>query len=170
MKKKILFAALLSALVIMSSCLQDTAYDVEKQPEDNEQISEAVEENVPDTLPENETESETAGGILENNGVSPLAEEYFLEPFDKFSWEREYPAEKVVIHFTSAVVLSREKTYDMGTIRKIFEDNELSIHYILDRNGKVYCYMPETRCAWHAGVGTFGDDEKYTNEIGRAHV
>lgn len=170
MKKRILFASLLSALIILSSCFQNTAYDVEKQPEDSEQISEVVEENVPDALPEIETETETAVEITENNGVSPLAEEYFLEPFDKYSWDREYPAEKVVIHFTSAVVLSRDDPYNMGTIRKIFEDNELSIHYILDRNGKVYCYMPETRCAWHAGVGSFGNDEKYTNAMNKYSI
>ncbi|MBR5527521.1 MAG: N-acetylmuramoyl-L-alanine amidase, partial [Clostridia bacterium] len=99
--------------------------------------------------------------------VSPLAKEYFLEPQEEYSWEREFPSEKIVLHFTSAVMLSRETPYDMTLVRSIFEENKLSIHYIIDRDGKIYCYMPESRCAWHAGAGTYGGDEKYTNAMNR---
>lgn len=102
--------------------------------------------------------------------VSPFAEVYFLEPFDKFSWEREYPAEYVMLHFTSAVMTSRTDPYDMERVRSIFEENELSIHYIIDRDGKIYCYMPEDRVAWHAGVGTYNNDEKYTNNMNRYSI
>lgn len=102
--------------------------------------------------------------------VSPFAEKYFLEPLEKFSWEKEFDTEFVVLHFTSNVVADRENPYDMQTIRKIFEDNELSVHYIIDREGKAYCYIPENRTAWHAGVGTYGDDEKYTNKMNKYSI
>lgn len=166
MRRKVLFAALLSAFIIMCSCSDNKAVNLTELPEDNEQVT----ENVQGTAAEEPKKPEEVVKETENTGVSHLAEEYFLEPFEKYSWEREYPAEKVVIHFTSAVVLSRDDPYNMGTIRKIFEDNELSIHYILDRDGKIYCYMPESRCAWHAGVGTFGGNEKYTNAMNKYSI
>ena len=102
--------------------------------------------------------------------VSPYATEMFLEPLDKYSWEREYPCEYVVLHFTSNVVADRENPLDMTEIRRIFEDNEISINYILDRDGNVFCYVPESRAAWHAGVGTFADDEKYTNKMNKFSI
>ena len=102
--------------------------------------------------------------------VSPCAKEYFLEPLRKFSWEKKFDTEYVVLHFTSNVVADRENPYDMQAIRRIFEDNELSVHYIIDRDGNAYCYIPENRAAWHAGVGTFGDDEKYTNKMNKYSI
>ena len=119
------------------------------EPEYNEEISKEPEE-VPD--------------------VSSLAEEHFLEPFDDYSWAREYPIEKVVVHFTSAVVNYRKTPYNIDIIRNIFVESGLSVHYIINRDGKVYCYMPESRAAWHAGVGTYGDDEKYTNSMNKYSV
>lgn len=102
--------------------------------------------------------------------VSTLAKENFLEPLDNFSWEREEPVERIVVHFTSAVVISRDDPYNMEIIRSIFKDNNISINYIIDRNGNVECYIPEYRCAWHAGVGTFDDDEKYTNSMNKYSI
>lgn len=102
--------------------------------------------------------------------VSPYAEEYFLEPLEKFSWEKEFDTEYVVLHFTSNVVADKENPYDMQAIRKIFEDSEISVHYIVDRDGKAFCYIPESRTAWHAGVGTFKGDEKYTDKMNKYSV
>ena len=97
--------------------------------------------------------------------VYTQAEEDYLLPADDYSWEREHEAEYVMIHFTSAVVADPENPYDMNTIRGIFEQTQVSVHYIIDREGTVYCYVPENRVAWHAGKGTWGDDEKYTDKM-----
>ena len=102
--------------------------------------------------------------------VSPYAKEFFLEPLEKYSWKKEFDTEYVVLHFTSNVVADRENPYDMTAIRKIFEDFEISVHYIVDRDGTVYCYVPENRTAWHAGVGTFGEDEKYTDKMNKYSI
>ena len=102
--------------------------------------------------------------------VSPLASEHFLEPLDDYSWEREFDTEYVMIHFTSAVMLSRDNPYDIAAMRKIFEDGGVSIHYLIDREGGIYCYMPETRAAWHAGKGTFADDERLTDKMNKYSV
>lgn len=152
MKKVILLSVL---LLVLCSCGEQ----VQEQQEIVEET--LTEENV---LPQGTQEHK------EPVCVSPMAKEHFLEPLEDYSWEREYPAEKVVLHFTSAVMLSRDDPYNMEAVRSIFEDNSLSIHYIIDRDGVVYCYMPESRCAWHAGVGTFGNDEKYTNSMNKYSI
>lgn len=100
--------------------------------------------------------------------VSPYAVEHYLGELGNghdFSWAREFPAEYVMIHFCSAVVNHRDDPYNMEYVRQTFIDADVSIHYILDRDGKVYCYVPEDRAAWHAGKGTWLDDEKYTNKM-----
>ncbi len=102
--------------------------------------------------------------------VSDLAVENFLLPFEKFSWNREYPPEYVMIHFTSAVMLSKDSPYNMDAIREIFVDSEISIHYIIDRNGTVQCYIPENRAAWHAGKGSFGGYKKLTNAMNKYSI
>lgn len=100
--------------------------------------------------------------------VSPLAVEDFLD-LENASYPRENPVEFVMIHFTSAVMLDRENPYDYDLVRGIFEDNRLGIHYIIDRDGGIYCFLPESRSAWHAGKGSFGD-EKYTDNMNRYSI
>lgn len=102
--------------------------------------------------------------------VSPFAKEDFLVPLDKYSWDREYAPEYVMLHFTSAVVISKDDPYNMSLIRGIFEDNEVSINYIVDRDGSVLCYIPEDRAAWHAGKGTFGGDERFTDAMNKYSI
>ena len=155
--KKTIFVLLCTALLALYGCK-------EKEP--------------PVTAPIPETETATEQTITEEISaepeevpdVSPIAKEHFLEPFDDYSWVREFPVEKVVVHFTSAVVNYPEDPYNMELIRNIFVDSGLSVHYIIDRDGTVYCYMPESRAAWHAGKGTFGGDEKYTNSMNKYSV
>lgn len=102
--------------------------------------------------------------------VSPLATADFLDPLDGYSWEREYAPEYVMLHFTSAVVLSKNDPYNMETVRKIFEDGGVSIHYIIDREGSIVCYIPEDRAAWHAGKGSFAKDERFTNGMNKYSI
>ena len=101
---------------------------------------------------------------------SPLAKAEFLEPLEDFSWEREFAPEYVMIHFTSAVMLSRTDPYNSDAVRKIFTDGGVSIHYIIDRGGEVYCYIPETRAAWHAGKGEFAGEERLTNAMNKYSI
>lgn len=102
--------------------------------------------------------------------VSDLAIEDFLLPFDKFSWEREFDIEYVVVHFTSDVVSNRKNPYDMERNKQIFIDAEVSVHYIIDREGVIRCFIPENYAAWHAGRGTFANDEKYTNKMNKYSI
>ena len=99
--------------------------------------------------------------------VYPAAVEDYLLPLEDFSWEREYAPEFVMIHFTSAVMLNRNDPFNMELVRRTFVDYEVSIHYIVQRDGTVYCYIPENRAAWHAGKGEWAGDPKYTNAMNR---
>ena len=97
--------------------------------------------------------------------VSPLALEDYLEPVEEFSWERTAAPEFVMIHFTSAVVPYPEDPFSMDYIREIFVAYDLSVHYIIQRDGTVRCYIPENRVAWHAGAGRWGGNPKYTDNM-----
>ena len=95
--------------------------------------------------------------------VSELAQPDYLLPLETFSRPRKHDPEFVMIHFTSAVMLDRNDPYNMEAVRSIFVDYEVSVHYIIDRDGTVRCYIPENVVAYHAGFGTWGDDPKYTD-------
>ncbi len=102
--------------------------------------------------------------------VSSYSQENFLEPIEDYSWEREYPVEYVMLHFTSNVVNNRENPYVIDDVRSIFVSSGVSINYIVDRDGRILCYIPEDRVAWHAGRGNFADDEKYTNQMNKYSI
>ncbi|MBO5867396.1 MAG: N-acetylmuramoyl-L-alanine amidase [Oscillospiraceae bacterium] len=95
--------------------------------------------------------------------VSELAQPDYLEPFMLYSRERTEVPEFVMLHFSSAVVLDQEDPYNMETNRGIFIDYQVSTHYIIDREGNIYCYIPEDLVAYHAGYGSWPTDPKYTD-------
>ena len=110
-------------------------------------------------------EESTSPIALEPVYVYSDAIEYFLEPFDDCSWDRSGNVEFIMLHFTSAIVEHRDDPFNMQYIRQTFLDYKISVHYIIDRDGTIYCYMPENRAAWHAGYGEWNNDPKYTNDI-----
>lgn len=91
------------------------------------------------------------------------AVEVYLCPLDTYSWEREHAPEFVMLHFTSAVVEHRDDPYNNTYLRALFTESGISVHYLIQRDGTVYCYMPEDRAAWHAGVGEWQNDPGYAN-------
>lgn len=95
---------------------------------------------------------------------SGAIKDYFL-PLENYSYDRLYDPEFIMIHFSSAIVIDKKDPYNVNTIRNIFLKDEVSTHYIIERDGTIRCYIPENRVAWHAGKGTFLDDPKYTNKM-----
>ncbi len=93
------------------------------------------------------------------------AVEDYLLPLEEFSWERLYKPEFVMVHFISAVGPHKEDPYNMKYVRDIFIEYDISVHYIIERDGTINCYIPENRVAWHAGSGEFLNDPKYTNQM-----
>ena len=126
------------------------------------------EQIIPEEIPAEvcEVPAEAAAGLP----TAPVtmyreAVESYLCPLDDYSWERTHTPEFVMIHFTSAVVEHREDPYNNTYLRSLFLDGGISVHYLIQRDGTVYCYMPENREAWHAGVGEWQEDPKYSNTM-----
>lgn len=147
-----IFSIAFVLLLLFCSCIEKIKNNIEQTPpaETDIEIQLPVKEEAPE--------------IVE---YSPLAKKDYLLPLEDYSWEREFVAEYVMLHFTSNVVNNRENPYDKEQVRNIFVEGGVSIHYIIDRAGEIYCYIPETRDAWHAGKGTFADNEKYTNKMNK---
>ena len=108
-------------------------------------------------------------GRAQSQTVYSGAVKDFLRPMEAFSRERKTEPELVMIHFISAVVDRRDDPFNLGSIRRIFLDGGISVHYLVDREGTVRCYVPEDRTALHAGRGEWAD-EKYTNRINRYSI
>ena len=111
----------------------------------------------------------------ETTPVEPItvyegAVEDYLGQITDFSWPQEYKPEYVMIHFCSAVVNHFNDPYNYEYVRQTFLDAEVSIHYLVDREGQIFCFIPEDRSAWHAGYGTWLDDEKYTNKMNKYSI
>lgn len=98
------------------------------------------------------------------------ARKEYLQPLEDFSKKRVENPEFVVVHFTSAVVISPKDPYNMDTVRSIFVDYKVSVHYIIHRDGTVSCYIPEERVAYHAGYGSWKDDPKYKDSLNEYSV
>lgn len=159
MKKTKWIAFLLLIALLLSACGAD------EQPQDilihGTGASTETTASPVETLEETaETTSITAGHIMYEGAM-----EDFMLPLEEHSWDREYEPEYVMLHFTSAVVNNRRDPFNIAAIREIFYGYDVSIHYIIERDGTVRCYIPEDRVAWHAGEGTFAGDEKYTNKM-----
>lgn len=159
MKLKSILAIIFVFVLIICSCAENV-------PETDDNASDRTEISEETNMPEQDVKEVVNIPVY----VSPLAKENFLLPLENYSWEQEYTPEYVVVHFTSAVVLSRDDPYNAEKVRGIFEDNEISIHYIIDRTGSVECYIPENRAAWHAGRGEFAKDERLTNAMNKYSI
>ena len=146
---------------VFSACAEKGVESEEDKSENvNPSEAEGFESSVTESTFSEEEVSEPISDV-----VSSLADKNYLLPSDVFSREREHDPEFVMIHFTSAVVLSKEDPYNDNLVRGIFTDYEVSVHYIIDRNGNIDCYVPEELVAYHAGRGEWNNDEKYTNKL-----
>lgn len=87
------------------------------------------------------------GGAVHD--LFPIAKSYSLK--------REMKIEYVMLHFSSAILIDWNDPYNIDLIRDIFIDGGVDAHYLIGRDGTVYCNVPEDRVAYHAGRGTFGE-------------
>lgn len=144
MKRFASFALILAYLLTLCACTRTE----KPKKESAEQTLPAVE----------------AVAIQEPVYVYEGAEEYYLQPVNAFSWKRQYAPEIVMIHFMSDVENHPEDPYDLNNVRRAFVEYDVSVHYIVLRDGTIQCLIPENRVAWHAGSGQF-QDPKYTNAM-----
>lgn len=71
----------------------------------------------------------------------------------------------VVLHFISNAAMNPENPFIYEDIRKIFVDYDVSPHYMIDREGKIYYLLPETRAARHAGKGELPGFPDYKDDL-----
>ena len=132
--------------------------------------------NVAETPPVTTTEPPATEAVAtEPPPTEPItvyegAIEDYLGEITDFSWPQEYKPEFVMIHFCSAVVNHPDDPYNMDYIRQTFIDADVSIHYVIARDGTIHCYIPEDRTAWHAGYGEWLGEEKYKNNLNRYSI
>lgn len=75
------------------------------------------------------------------------------------------PVTHVLLHFMSNVVQNPKDPYNIDQVRDIFVQNEMSAHYIIDRQGGLIKLVEEDRIAWHAGKGSLPDYPQYKNRL-----
>lgn len=96
---------------------------------------------------------------LAKNDLFPIAKSYSLD--------REIRPMYIMLHFCSAVVIDRKDPYNMALVRDNFIKNGVDTNYIIDRDGTIYCYVPEDRLAYHAGKGSYAGDASLTDNMNR---
>ena len=162
MKKLICLIAVLTMLLALCACKKDDTPSQTSDPAETTIPTTTVPETV---IPVVDETKPTYASTDSWTQVYAGAVRDFLNPVEEFSWERQYDPEFVMIHFSSAVVNHWSDPYNIKYLRQIYVDYDVSVHYVIERDGTVHCYIPEERVAWHAGRGTFGGDDKYTNKM-----
>ncbi|GAA0086529.1 hypothetical protein UT300007_29690 [Clostridium sp. CTA-7] len=71
----------------------------------------------------------------------------------------------VVIHFISNASNNPNNPYEINDTYSILEQYGVSSNYVIDREGKIYLFVPENRVAYHAGPGKLIDYPEYENRL-----
>lgn len=89
---------------------------------------------------------------------------------DNLSEEREKDITHIVVHFMSNVMEKPDSPYEVEDMIKIFNENGISTHYLIDRDGNIIKCVEENRVAYHAGKGTLNDNPDYENKLNRYSI
>ena len=82
-------------------------------------------------------------------------------PSPNFS-ERTRPVSMIVLHYTASETASA-----LAALRDAHADDPVSAHYLVDRNGRIYRLVDESKRAWHAGPGVWeGCDDVNSASVG----
>jgi N-acetylmuramoyl-L-alanine amidase len=106
---------------------------------------------------------------VDSSGQIPIIVD--LLPADLVSSERSgVVVDMLLIHFCSDALAHPECPYDYARIRKIFQDNHVAAHYLIDRNGIVFRLVEERRAAYHAGRGAIEWDLNRSDRLNHYSV
>jgi N-acetyl-anhydromuramyl-L-alanine amidase AmpD len=72
---------------------------------------------------------------------------------------------RIMLHFCSIAPEEPSNPYDLDKILALFEQNGVSAHYIIDRNGQIYELVSEQRVAYHAGKGKLPFSPSFENSM-----
>jgi len=76
-----------------------------------------------------------------------------------------HPITHLVLHFCSDAVQNPQNPHSVERIIEIFEQYKVSAHYLIDREGKIYEFVPESRMAHHVGKGSMPFAPHYVNSL-----
>lgn len=145
MKKMLLFASLMVAL-LLAGCTSEIAKEI---PSDT-----AVEERIDDRAPERERDF-FIPGIEVTDWMLPKQN----------SRMRSGSVTHVMLHFTNNAMRNPEDPYNLDDVYALFEEYEVSAHYMIGRDGGIYHLVPESRVAFHAGKGFDLNYQHYHNSF-----
>lgn len=143
-----------------------------QQSEDTNQVEKQVAsskkeqiqtENNPDS---SETKEEKQPVVIPPSNL--VITDYFLP--NSNSTERTNPISHVVLHFASNALNKPDNPYLIEDTYNIFKNAGVSANYVIDRNGKIYRFVPENRVAYHAGPGQLSGFPEYTDRLNHHSV
>lgn len=76
----------------------------------------------------------------------------------------------IVLHFTSNVAKNPQQPYIIEDIIKTFEEYEVSSHYLISRDGKIYMLVQDNRVAYHAGKGSLENYPQCTDRLNQFSI
>ncbi|WP_010198215.1 N-acetylmuramoyl-L-alanine amidase [Bacillus sp. m3-13] len=83
----------------------------------------------------------------------------------KNSRVRGAPITHVMLHFTNNALRAPQDPYNIAEVYSLFEEYEVSAHYMIDRDGEIYLLVPEERAAFHAGIGHLLNYQDYESGL-----
>lgn len=75
------------------------------------------------------------------------------------------PIDTVMLHFCSDVIKNPQDPFNLDRIVEVFETVGVSAHYLIQRDGTVYRFVPEEKVAYHAGKGHIKDKPERFNKL-----
>ncbi|WP_078379258.1 N-acetylmuramoyl-L-alanine amidase [Sutcliffiella halmapala] len=71
----------------------------------------------------------------------------------------------IMLHFTNNVLRTPEDPYNLEAVYALFEEYEVSAHYMIGRDGEIFHLVPEGRVAFHAGKGNQLNYPEYQHSL-----
>eukprot|EP01016_Furgasonia_blochmanni_P014658 TRINITY_DN1774_c0_g1_i2.p1 TRINITY_DN1774_c0_g1~~TRINITY_DN1774_c0_g1_i2.p1 ORF type:complete len:217 (+),score=43.50 TRINITY_DN1774_c0_g1_i2:65-715(+) len=63
------------------------------------------------------------------------------------------PIQYIVLHFSSLCTVVPSHSYHLDAVIQNYQNNGVSAHYIIDRDGIIHRLVADNRVSWHAGPG-----------------
>jgi len=84
---------------------------------------------------------------------------------EQVSEKRDTPITHVLLHFSSNAQNKPDNPYQIEDTFEVFKEYGVSTHYVIDRAGQIYRFVPEDRIAYHAGKGRLTNYLSYENKL-----
>jgi N-acetyl-anhydromuramyl-L-alanine amidase AmpD len=143
--KRLLLIVFSTISFLLTGCTSESAKEIPADP--------SVEEKTEDQV--SDTEKKYTPGMKVTDWMLPKQN----------SRVRSTTITHVMLHFTNNAMRNPEDPYNLDEVYALFEEYEVSAHYMIGRNGEVYHLVPESRVAFHAGKGVDLNYQHYHNSF-----